>query len=317
VSVLVTGAGLIGRLTAGRLAARGERVVLADVRHPAAMPGVACVVGDVTDAVALEGIVRGFNVSRVIHTAALLSTGIRADPVAGVRVNVMGTVNVLDVARRCGLGRVVCASSSTVGYTTFGRHSDAPIEEDLPLRLISERPASLYAATKIAGEHLGLLYHDLYGVDVVMLRYAAVLGAAEGAPSSVPGRLLAHLAAGAREKRPVVLDDPFMVWGGREEFVDARDCAAANVAALDAQTAVQRVYNVATGGWVSLGEFVEAAQSVLPGLEVMVPPDSGKGFAGFPHVRPAPSDVAAAARELGFRCGFGLAETIAYAVGAP
>lgn len=306
-SVLVTGAGLIGRLTAGLLAARGDRVVLADIKAPAGLAVEAC---DVTDAAALDALVVRHGITAIIHTAAMLSTGIRQDPVAGVRVNVMGTVNVLDVARRHRFRRVVCASSSTVGYTTFGRHGPAPIEEDLPLHLISERPASIYAASKIAGEHFAWLYHDLYGVDVVSLRYAAVLGASSEPPSSVPGRLLARLLDGAATGEHVVLDDPFMAWDGGEEFVDARDCAAANVAALDAAAPAQRVYNVAPGTWCTLAEFVAAVRDVAPGLSVTLPPPSGKGFAGFPHLRPAPSDTGAAARDLGFRCAHSLTDTI-------
>ena len=309
-ATLITGAGLIGRLTAEMLAARGERVVLADIRDPGAS-GLAFVHCDVTDAAALDAVVRRHGVRRIVHTAAMLSTGIRANPARGVAVNVVGTTQVLDCARRLGLGRVVCASSTTVGYTMFGSHDAAPIEEDLPMRMLGERPASLYAASKIAGEHLGLLYHDLYGVDVVMLRYAAVLGGG-GPASSVPGRLLEQLATGGRSGVPVVLDDPFVLWAGREEFVDARDCARANLAAFDAAAPVQRVYNVATGDWCSLDEFIATMRAVFPRLQVSVPRPSTTGFAGFPHLRPAPSDTRLAAAELGFRAQHNLGDTIAY-----
>ena len=309
-ATLITGAGLIGRLTAEMLAARGERVVLADIRDPG-LAGLAFAHCDVTDAAALDEVVRRYGVRQIVHTAAMLSTGIRANPARGVAVNVLGTTNVLDCARRLGLGRVVCASSTTVGYTMFGSHDAAPIEEDLPMRMLGERPASLYAASKIAGEHLGLLYHDLYGVDVVMLRYAAVLGGG-GPASSVPGRLLEQLAAGGRSGETVVLDDPFVLWAGREEFVDARDCARANLTALDAAAPVQRVYNVATGDWYSLDAFVATMRTVFPRLLVSVPTPSTSGFAGFPHLRPAPSETRHAEAELGFRAQHKLGDTIAY-----
>lgn len=309
-ATLITGAGLIGRLTAEMLAARGERVVLADIRDPG-LAGLAFAHCDVTDAAGLDEVVRRYGVRRIVHTAAMLSTGIRANPARGVAVNVLGTTNVLDCARRLGLGRVVCASSTTVGYTVFGSHDAGPIEEDLAMRLLGQRPASLYAASKIAGEHLGLLYHDLYGVDVVMLRYAAVLGGG-GPASSVPGRLLEQLAAGGRSGETVVLDDPFVLWAGREEFVDARDCARANLAALDATAPVQRVYNVATGDWYSLDAFVATMRAVFPRLLVAVPTLSTTGFAGFPYLRPAPSETRHAEAELGFRAQHKLGDTIAY-----
>ena len=221
---------------------------------------------DVTDLTTLAEIVTRFGVRRIVHTAAMLSTGIRQDPARGVHVNVMGTTNVLEIARTRGIERVVCASSTTVAYTGFGRHGPEAIEEDIPLHVVSERPASIYAATKLAGEHLAYLYNDLYGLDVIVLRYTAVLGGGSEPPSSVPGRLLARLAHGGKTGEKVVLDDPFVLWGGREEFVDARDCARANVCALDAVTPAQKVFNIAPGTWFSLGEFIDVVRRVHPRL---------------------------------------------------
>ena len=171
------------------------------------------------------------------------------------------------------------------------------------------------AASKIAAEHLGLLYTDLYQLNVIILRYAAVLSAGSEPPTSVPGRLLARLLNGGREGREgreVILDDPFLLWAGREEFVDARDCARANLHALDAMTPSQRVYNVATGRSHSLDEFVEAVRFIYPKLRVLPVHEVTTGFAGFPYTRPAPSDVGAAARELGFRTMYSLEDTIRY-----
>jgi len=312
-TVLVTGAGVIGCLTAERIAARGEAVVLIDVRAPSACPdGAAFETCDITDLAALSRVVADHRADRIVHTAAMLSTGIRQDPVRGVGVNVMGTVNVLECARQARLRRVVCASSTTVAYTVFSGHGPEPIIEDEPMRLVSQRPASVYAATKIAGEHLALMYRDLYRLDVVCLRYGAVLGGPLDAPTSVPGRLVARLAEGGRTGRKVVLDDPFVLWGGKEEFIDARDCARANLCALDAPEPRQGVYNVATGAWFSLPEFIEVFRGVFPALDVDHPLDIETGFSGFPACRPSPSSIAAAQRELGFTAEFGLEQAITH-----
>ncbi|OYU50126.1 MAG: UDP-glucose 4-epimerase [Rhizobiales bacterium PAR1] len=312
-SVLVTGAGVIGGLTAELLAARGERVVVIDIRTPPSLPdGVTFETCDISDFDALANVLSRHGITRVIHTAAMLSTGIRKDPLSGIRVNVMGTANLLDLARETGLKRVVLASSTTVAYTTFGGHGPGPMIEDEPLRLISQRPASLYAASKLAGEHLALLYRDLYGVDVVSLRYGAVIGGSLEHPTSVPGRLLAVLVAGVRAGKRVVLDDPLLLWGGREEFIDARDCARANLAALDAGAPKQGVYNVASGHWHTLGEFVDAVRQNYPGLDVEFPHTINTGFAGFLQQRPAPSSTGAAARELGFTAAYPLSTAIVY-----
>ena len=310
-TVLVLGAGLIGGLTAQLLAQRGDKVVLADVRDGAAPDGVLRVRCDVTDEPALKAIMQNHGVRDVVHTAAWLSTAIRQDPLKGIGVNIMGTAHVLECARTLGLRRVVLASSTTVTYTGFAAHGPQPIEEDLPLHVISERPASIYAACKLAGEHLAQLYHDLYGVDAVSLRYAAVLGDL-GNITSVPGRLLQTLVQAGQSGQAVQLDDPFLVWGGREEFVDARDCARANVCALDAPHPQQRVYHIADGQWHGLGDFVAAVQRLYPALHVTWPDKLTTGFAGFPQQRPAPSDHRRAQSELGFVCAHGLPDSIAH-----
>lgn len=310
-TVLVLGAGLIGGLTAQLLAQRGDKVVLADVRDGAAPDGVLRVRCDVTDEPALKAIMQNHGVRDVVHTAAWLSTAIRQDPLKGIGVNIMGTAHVLECARTLGLRRVVLASSTTVTYTGFAAHGPQPIEEDLPLHVISERPASIYAACKLAGEHLAQLYHDLYGVDAVSLRYAAVLGDL-GNITSVPGRLLQSLVQAGQSGQAVQLDDPFLVWGGREEFVDARDCARANVCALDAPYPQQRVYHIADGQWHGLGDFVAAVQRLYPALQVTWPDKLTTGFAGFPQQRPAPSDHRRAQSELGFVCAHGLPDSIAH-----
>jgi UDP-glucose 4-epimerase len=313
VTVLITGAGVIGTLTAALLVARGDRVVLADVREPGEVPpGSSFARCDVTDGPALDTLIADHGVTRIVHTAAMLSTAIRRDPVRGIAVNVVGTATILDAARRLGLKRVVCASSTTVGYSAFGSLTGDNVPEDLPLRLVSERPGSIYAATKIAGEHLALVYADLYGVDAAVLRYAAVIGGPLEAPTSVPGRLLADLVAAAREGRPIHLDDPLLMWGGGEDFVDARDCALANVMALDAPSLHQRVYNVATGVSVDMPGFLAAVKAAWPTLDVTVTTIPETGFAGFRHRRPAPTDVRAAADELGFTCLHDITDSVRY-----
>lgn len=313
-AVLVTGAGAIGMETAKRLAASGRDVVVADVRPVDPGEGkpdrISFVLCDVLDREALDALVVAHEVDGIVHTAALLSTAIRVDPPKGVLVNTVGTANVLEVARKRGLRRVVVASSTTVGYTTFGIHDARPVEEDFAFRIVSQRPASIYAATKIAAEHLSLVYHDLYGVDVLVLRYGAVLSAGADLTTSVPGRLLATLLAAGKAGREAVIDDPFLVWGGKEEFVDLRDCAAANVAALDAARPISRVYNIATGDWHSFDQFCDAVRANYPDLRVRIDVPLEGGFAGFPHLRPAPSDVRLAADELGFKAKYSLRETV-------
>ncbi len=317
-ATLITGAGVIGCHTARLLAERGEAVLLMDLR-PARQaiaeivdhPLVSVIEGDVTDYARLEELIQAHGVQRIVHTAALLSTAIRAHPLAGIQVNTMGVAHVLEAARQHQLARVVLASSTTVAYPSFGDFHGTAVPEDFALRSLSHRPGSLYAATKVCGEYLALLYRDLYQVSTVSLRYAAVISAWNGPGTSVPGRVLSTLAGPASRGEVSVVDDPYVVWQGGEEFIDARDCALANVAALDAPHPAQGVYNIGLGRLCSFDDVVDAVRQLHPALQVDVRTPPTGGFAGFPHVRSAASDIRAAARELGWQPTYTLAESIA------
>ncbi|CAH1661145.1 MULTISPECIES: NAD(P)-dependent oxidoreductase [unclassified Chelatococcus] len=311
--ILITGGGVVGLRTAALLAARGERVVIVDVRQIRSDTlggGVETATCDVVDRDGLTALVEANAITSIIHTAALLSTAIRRDPVRGVMVNTVGTTNVLEIARSMKLRRVVIASSTTVGYTGFSTHGPDPIEEDIQLRVVSQRPASIYAATKLAAENIALLYNDLYDVDVAVLRYGAVLSASQDIATSVPDQLLSTLMSAGRAGMPVHIKDPFLLWAGREEFVDARDCARANIAALDASELKSRVYNIATGAWYSFEDVCDVVRGIYPDLSVDLGVNVTSGFAGFPHMRPAPSSTAAAKRELGFTAAYRLEDTV-------
>lgn len=314
-TVLITGAGLIGTQVARLLSARGQDCVLFDLHPPPAsvlsLPGVAFRQGDVTDPAALQAFLAP-PVSAVVHTAAMLSTGLRADPMRGLEVNLMGTARLLEAARRAGVDRFVQTSSATVVYAGFDSLGPDPIPEDATLRLISQRPGSLYALTKATAEHLALLWRDHYGLSTVSLRLAAVAGGDTDPPSSVPGRLIARLIGAARAGGRHLLDDPFLIWAGTEEFIDPRDCARAILAALDAPDPAQGVYAIAHPRVWTLPELAGAVAARFGPftLELAQPPQTG--FAGFPHVRPAPTDLSAAEAELGFRAAHDLSDSLAH-----
>ena len=315
-TILITGAGGLGSEMARRLSGAGRPCILADIRPAsdelASLPGVVPVVCDVTRPGELEALMRAHGVTHVAHTAAVLSTGMRANPLAGLEVNLMGTARVLEAARAAGVGRVVLVSSTTVLYAGFGAFGPGPIPEDAALRLVSDRPLSLYAMTKLANEQLGLLWRDLYGLDTCALRLGAVIGGEVAAPTSVPGRLFAELAEAALGSGQVRIDDPFLLWSGPEEFIDLRDCAQAMIAALDAGSVPAGVYNITHPAQHGFADVVEAVRRVLGPLEVEHPPLPETGFAGFRYKRPGPTDVSAATRDLGFSCAHDLEDTLAH-----
>lgn len=316
-TVLVTGAGIIGTMIAGVVHAQGRRVVLLDIKpDPAAIRSLVAdapidvVAGDICDAAFIERMAADRGVEAIVHTAALLTSAIAKDPRRGVEVNVMGTANVLEAARRLRMRRVVLSSSTTLAYPTFGAGETGPLDEDFAFRIVSQRPVNLYSATKLFDEHLAAIYAAQFGVDAIAVRYAAVLGDWVGANNSIAGTLLRVFRSAIREGKPAVFDEPRLAWLGGDEFVDARDCAVATVAALNVAAPKQRVFTISSGILSTFDDFVAAARRLYPALEVKLTFERKGGFAGFPHIRRFPSDISAAARELGFVPKFDLASSL-------
>jgi len=125
--------------------------------------------GDLTDRAALDDLFGSVKFDQVIHLAA--RAGVRPsleEPALYQRVNVEGTVNVLEAARLNRVRKVIMASSSSV----YGVNSKVPFAESDPIF----SAISPYAASKLACEALGHVYHHVYGFDVVMLRFFTVYG---------------------------------------------------------------------------------------------------------------------------------------------
>jgi len=125
--------------------------------------------GDVTDPVVLQELVATVEFEQIIHLAA--RAGVRpslVEPALYQRVNVEGTVNVLEAARKNGVKKVIIASSSSV----YGVNGKIPFTESDPIF----SPVSPYAASKLACEALGHVYHHVYGLEIVLLRFFTVYG---------------------------------------------------------------------------------------------------------------------------------------------
>ncbi|MES9538418.1 MULTISPECIES: NAD-dependent epimerase/dehydratase family protein [unclassified Actinomadura] len=167
---LVTGAaGFIGSHLVDRLLADGHEVVGVDDRSSGAnvQPGVELWEMDVSDpALAERAAVRRPEV--VFHLAAQVSVRLSvADPLGDARTNVVGTANVLEAARAAGSRKVVFTSSCAV----YGVPDALPVPPDAELR-----PASPYAASKVAGEVYAGMYRRLHGIDFTTLTLANVYG---------------------------------------------------------------------------------------------------------------------------------------------
>jgi UDP-glucuronate 4-epimerase len=182
---LVTGgAGFIGSHVCERLLLSGHAVWAFDdlnpfydpqlkrrnlsVLHSLARP-FEFVHGDLTNRTAVDELLGSVKFDQIIHLAA--RAGVRPsleEPALYQRVNVEGTVNLLEAARASGVRKIAIASSSSV----YGVNSKVPFAESDPIF----SAISPYAASKLACEALGHVYHHVYDLDVVMLRFFTVYG---------------------------------------------------------------------------------------------------------------------------------------------
>ena len=202
-SILITGgAGFVGSQLAVKLAQAGQRVVVVDNFDPYYDPAVkranvlplvysptaSVIEADVRDGAEIERIVREYSVKRIVHLAAMSGVrySIERAPLY-VEVNIGGTVNVLEAARKHGVELVLAASTSTV----YGNETPIPFQEDAP----ADRPLAAYAATKRAAELMAHTYTNLFGLDVSMLRFYNVYGP-NGRPDMMPMRTLDALVNG-------------------------------------------------------------------------------------------------------------------------
>ena len=280
-AVLVTGAnGLIGRAVISRLVAAGRRVVAADVVAPGEN-GVPFVQQELTDRHRWHEIITRFHVTKVVHAGGISGPMLMQDQPARVcDINLVGLAALLEAARIHGLARIVWFSS----ITAYGNRPDlSPVDEAAPLY-----PATIYAATKAAGEALLMAYHAEHGVDSVALRVASCYG-----PGRTSACLIRTIIEDALARRTTAVRD-----SGRESrqhiFVD--DVVDAAIAALDAPSLKQRIYNIGPGRMQSLDEIVAEVRKAVSNASIEVRAD-GLGWNMFGV---GPLKIDAARRDLGF-----------------
>ena len=168
-SVLVTGGGgFIGKHLRPLLERQGLNVVSLDYRP--AQPGSdpTCYQCDITDSQEVEAIFRTHRFEAVIHLASILPTASRQDPHKATKVNIAGSLNLLEAARRFQVNRMIYASSVSV-YGT--QPASSCVSEDQP-----SAPEDVYGAAKRYVEVLGEAYQLNFGVEFLALRIAMVVG---------------------------------------------------------------------------------------------------------------------------------------------
>jgi UDP-glucose 4-epimerase len=254
---LVTGgAGFIGSHLVDALLAAGWQVrVLDDFSSgregnlAMARDRIELLRADLADPQVAERAVGGVDV--VFHQAAIPSVPRSvAEPLRTHRANVDATLALLDAARHAGVRRMVYAASSSAYGDT----------EVLPkVETMAANPRSPYALQKYAGEVYCRLYHELYGLETVSLRYFNIFGPRQDPNSTYAAVVPRFAVACLRGESPSIHGDGEQ----SRDFTFVGDAVAANLAAADAPKAAGHVINVAGGQRVTLNRLLETIQRLI------------------------------------------------------
>jgi nucleoside-diphosphate-sugar epimerase len=285
---LVTGgAGFIGSHVVDTLVARGDSVRVVDDFSTGKRGNLAhhdeidVVEADLANPGVAESVVSG--VDYVVHIAAIPSVPRSVkEPLTTHRANVDGTLRVLIAARDASVTRVVFASSSSV----YGDSPTLPIHEEMPTR-----PLSPYALQKLMGEHYMRLFHALYGLDTVALRFFNVFGPRQDPGSQYSGVISLFTAALCEGRQPTIFGDGEQT----RDFTYVSDVADGVVAACHAPDAGGQMCNLACGGRTSLNRLFEVLRELIGASvePVYGPPREG-------DARDSQADATRAKQLLGF-----------------
>ena len=257
--VLVTGgAGFIGSHLCRRLLGRGDRVTVLDdfndfydpARKRENVAGITAqaeaagsftlIEGDIRDAALVDRLFAGGGFDAVVHLAA--RAGVRPslqEPILYEDVNCIGTLRLLEAARRHGPEVFLFGSSSSV----YGINEKVPFSEDDPV----DQPISPYATTKRTGELLAYNYHHLYGMKISCLRFFTVYGPAQR-PEMAIHKFTDLIARG--ERLPLYGDG-----SSRRDYTFVSDILDGLVAALDAELGFE-ILNLGGAETTALADLV-------------------------------------------------------------
>ncbi len=252
--LITGGAGFIGSHLVKELVSQGQQVTVLDNLSGGNLSNLKSVWNQITfieqDIRNADALVNALDqVDFVLHHAALISVAESMEkPQETAEINVQGTVNVLEAARKNQVKRVVFASSAAV----YGTRPELPYTENTPIDCQSP-----YAWSKQAGAELCQLYTKAYGVEAVALRYFNVFGPGQN-PNSAYAAVIAKFMQLAVANQPLGID-----WDGLQsrDFVNVQDVVQANLLAAT-QGKPGEIYNVASGRTYTLLELADTIEQV-------------------------------------------------------
>ncbi|MDD2562967.1 MAG: SDR family oxidoreductase [Salinivirgaceae bacterium] len=260
-TILITGgAGFIGSNLAEKLLEMNNKIVVLDnfltgkrvnIQHLMMNPDFRLIEGDIRDYATCEKAVEG--VDLIFHEAALGSVPRSIEnPVLTTHINILGTVNIFESARKAQIKRIVFAASSS----TYGDSTQLPKEED-----VIGKPLSPYAITKYVNELYAENYARLYGMETIGLRYFNVFGRKQDPHGAYAAVIPKFMSLITKNEPPVINGDGEY----SRDFTYIDNVIQANILAATTENkdAINKIYNVAVGERTTITELFEILRDEL------------------------------------------------------
>ena len=299
---LVTGgAGFIGSNLVDALVARGDEVAIIDNLSSgkrenltgALAAGAVLHEADIRDAASVTGVFAAFKPEVVFHLAAQIDVRLSLeDPAFDASVNVVGTINVVEAARKHGTQRLV---NTSTGGAIYGDTDVMPTPET-----VAPAPMAAYGQSKQCAEQYCAWAGRLYGFRAVTLRYGNVYGPRQD-PAGEAGVIAIFAGRLLDGKRPVIFGDGKAI----RDYTFVADIVAANLAAAGNDDA-SGAYNVGTGAESSVLDVVQALRDAVGAEANGFEPDFEPARIG--ELDRSSLDVSRAREELGYVAGTTLVE---------
>jgi UDP-glucose 4-epimerase len=260
---LVTGgAGFIGSHVVDKLRDKGIEVRVYDMIMPTYRKDIEYYQGSLLDLDVLRMALDGIDV--VFHLGAIADVkDVYQEPHYSEAINVRGTINVLEAARRSQIKRVIYASTTWV-------YSDCPdkiVDETTPL----PPPSHLYTATKLASEYYCLAYSKLYDLGITILRYGIPYGS-----RARPGAVIPIFVAKALRGEPLTIAGEGSQF---RQFIYVEDLAEGNILALRS-IAKNKIYNLDGKDKITIKQIAETVQKLIGGVKIKSVPARPGDFSG-------------------------------------
>jgi len=255
--VIVTGgAGFIGSHLTELLLSRGYHVIIIDDLSTGRKENIADLIkkdnvrfiqGSILDLHLLQESFHGLDF--VFHQAALSSVPRSvADPLSTNKVNITGTLNVLLAARDNNVKKVIYASSSSV----YGNTPTLPKREDMV-----SNPQSPYALTKLVGEYYCYIFHQIYDLPTICLRYFNVYGPRQDSDSQYAAVIPTSITRLSQDKPPIIYGDGEQT----RDFTFVKDVIQANI--IGAESDACGVFNIGRGENITINDLAKTITRIM------------------------------------------------------